>query len=85
VGFNDEEIVNKIILSEMIKDIKDDIEKSDQKQVFVDANEKKIISGAFELNKVTIGMSMKSLENVYCIELNTKISKELILEIYHNG
>jgi len=48
----------------MIKDIKDDPNKNDQsKQVFMDANEKKIVSGAFELNKVTIQRSMKSIDN----------------------
>lgn len=56
----------------------------EQDKVFTQ-KEMKVIHGAFELNKVTIGTIMKPMEQIYCIENNRIISKDLVLEIQHNG
>jgi len=59
--------------------------RDEQSKLAFDQNEQKVINSAFEFNKISIEKIMKKVDNVYCIEINRIISKDLILEIYQNG
>ena len=53
-----------------------------EEQNLLDANERKILSGALDLREKTIISVMTPLDNVYMLEIDSQLDKELLKEIY---
>jgi len=75
-----EEVGNVLSKSQM-KNMFEQLEASN----VIKANERKIIQGALDLQEKTARQIMTEIEKVYMLEINTKLSAEILREIYQKG